>query len=64
MAVPNREGFPPKALHEKKMASGKPYQTPDSVLAGWPEEVTVLADEIYSDFNKEHGTNYKFQLKR
>ncbi len=65
MAVPNREGFPPKALHEKKMAAvDDRYQTPDSVLAGWPEEVTVLAEEIYSDFNKEHGTNYKFQLKR
>jgi ribonuclease Z len=65
MAVPNREGFPPKALHEKKMApTGDRYRTPDSVLAGWPEEVNALAEEIYSDFNKEHGTDYKFQLKK
>jgi hypothetical protein len=52
-------------VHEKKMApAGNRYQTPDSVLAGWPEEVTALAEQIYSDFNKEQGTNYKFQLKK
>jgi hypothetical protein len=33
------------------------------VLAGWPEEFNAVADEIYSDFNKEHGTEFKFQLK-
>jgi hypothetical protein len=43
---------------------GERYQTPDSVLAGWPEEVEPLAQEIYADFNKEHGTDYKFQLKK
>jgi len=32
-------------------------------LAGWPEEINPIADKIYSDFNKEHGTDYKFQLK-
>jgi len=44
--------------------SGERYQTPDSVLEGWPEEVDALAKEIYSDCKKEHGTNYKFQLKK
>jgi ribonuclease Z len=33
-------------------------------IDGWPEAVTPLAEEIYSDFNKEHGTDYKFQLKQ
>jgi hypothetical protein len=28
------------------------YQAPDSVFAGWPEEVAALAKEIYPDFNK------------
>jgi ribonuclease Z len=65
MAVPNREAYPPPSLVEKKMASGGDrYQTPDSVLAGWPEEFNAVADKIYADFNKENGTDYKFQLKK
>jgi len=34
------------------------------VLAGWPEELNAVAEKIYSDFNKEHETDYKFQLKK
>ena len=65
MAVPNREAYPPPSLVEKKVASGGDrYQTPDSVLAGWPEEFNAVADKIYADFNKENGTDYKFQLKK
>ncbi len=65
MAVPNPESYPTPPLHEKKIASGGArYQTSDSVVAVWPEEVDALAEEIYSDFHKKHGTNYKFQLKK
>ncbi len=65
MAVPNRETFPPPSLREKKVtAGGDRYQTPDSVLAGWPEEFNDVADKIYDDFNKENKTDYKFQLKK
>jgi hypothetical protein len=39
------------------------YQTPDSVLDGWPEEFNAVADKIYADFNKKNGTDLKFQLK-
>jgi hypothetical protein len=34
------------------------------VLAGWPEEFNAVAEKIYSDFNKEQGTDFKFQLKK
>jgi len=66
MAVPNRESYPPPPLREKKVPSGVDrYQTPDSVLAGWPKkEFDPIADKIYADFNKKHGTDYKFQLKK
>ena len=65
MAVVNPEGYPPEPLKEKKVeAGGDRYQTPDSVLAGWPEEMDLVAEEIYADFNKKHGTDYKFQLKK
>lgn len=66
MAVINPAALPTPPLEEKKApaAGGDRYQTPDSVLAGWPEEFNALADKIYSDFNKEHGTDYKFQLKK
>jgi ribonuclease Z len=65
MVLPNPEGFPYPPLHEKEIAtSGERYYTPDWVYDGWPEEVTPLAEKIYSDFNKEHGTDYKFQLKK
>ncbi len=64
MAVPNREAYPPPSLVEKAMASGDRYQTPDSVLAGWPEEFNAVADKIYADFNEENGTDYKFSLKK
>lgn len=50
-------------LHTQNV-SGSRYQTPDSVLAGWPEELNDLADKIYADFNKRNGTDYKFQLKK
>jgi hypothetical protein len=64
MAVVNPEAYPTPPLHEKKIeAGGERYQTPDSVLAGWPEELNGVADKIYADFNKEQGTNFKFQLK-
>ena len=39
-------------------------QTPDKVLDGWPGEFNDLADKIYADFNKNNGTDYKFQLKK
>ncbi len=65
MAVINPEGYPLPPLKEKHIAAGGDrYQTPDSVLAGWPEEFNDVANKIYTDFNKEHGTDYKFQLKK
>jgi ribonuclease Z len=65
MAVVNPEAYPPLPLKEKKMAAGGDrYQTPDSVLAGWPEEMQEVAEQIYTDFNKKHGTDFKFQLKK
>jgi ribonuclease Z len=39
MAVVNPEAYPPPPLKEKNIeAGGDRYQTPDSVLAGWPED--------------------------
>jgi ribonuclease Z len=65
MAVINREPYPTPALKEKKIEAGdKRYQTPDSVLAGWPEQFQSLAEQIYDDYNKKHGADYKFQLKK
>jgi len=65
MAVVNPEAYPTPPLHEKKVeAGGDRYQTPDKVLAGWPEELDGITDKIYSDFNKEQGTDFKFQLKK
>ncbi|MHC5160796.1 MAG: MBL fold metallo-hydrolase, partial [Planctomycetota bacterium] len=65
MAVVNPEAYPPPPLKEKHIeAGGDRYQTPDSVLEGWPEEFNDVANKIYTDFNKEHGTDYKFQLKK
>ncbi len=56
---------PKHGLREKKISGGgERYQTPDSVLAGWPKEVNALAEQIYADFNKKHGTYFKFQLKK
>ena len=64
MAVPNRESYPTPSLVEKKVEAGSDkYQTPDSVLAGWPEEFDAVADKIYDEYNKKHGTEFKFQLK-
>jgi ribonuclease Z len=65
MAVVNSEGYPPVPLKEKKPAGGGDrYQTPDSVLAGWPEEMQGVAEQIYIDFNKKYGTDFEFQLKK
>jgi ribonuclease Z len=65
MAVPNREYYPIPPLREKEITAGADrYQTPDSVLAGWPEELNALTEKIYADFNEKHGTDFKFQLKK
>ena len=65
MAVANREAFPTPSLVEKEVEAGDDrYQTPDLVLDGWPEEFQVLTEQIYADFNKEHGTDFTFQLKK
>ena len=65
MAVMNPEAYPPPPLKEKKVEEGGDrYQTPDSVLAGWPEEMQAVAEQIYTDLNKKHETDYKFQLKK
>jgi len=65
IVLPLSEAYPPPPPKEKKIeAGGDRYQTPDSVLAGWPEDSNALADKIYSDFNKERGTNYKPQWKK
>ena len=64
MAVPNPESYPTAPLAEKKVDKSNSYQTPDSVLAGWPEEFNAVADKIYADFNKKHETKFKFKLKK
>ena len=65
MAVANPEAYPTPSLVEKKVEAGADrYQTPDSVIEGWPEEFDDLTNKIYSDFNKEQGTDFKFQLKK
>ena len=65
MAVPNPAAYPTPPLQEKEVAEGgDSYRTPDSVLDGWPDEFQKLAEEIFSDVNKKHGTDFKFQLKK
>ena len=64
MAVVNPEAYPAPALREKTIAAGERYQTPDSVLEGWPKAFDDVANQIYAEFNKKHGTNYEFQLKK
>jgi ribonuclease Z len=65
MAVPNPEYYPTPPLQEKIIeAGGDRYVTPQWILDGFPDEVIDLTDEIYDDFNEEHGTDYEFALKK
>ena len=65
MAVVNPESYPTPPLQEKVVATGDDaYRTPDWLLDGFPDEITEVADEIYSDFNAKNGTDFKFQLKK
>jgi hypothetical protein len=65
IVLPLSESYPLPPPKEKKIEAGSDrYQAPDSVLSGWPKDVNALADKIYSDFNKEYGTNYSCQLKK
>ncbi|MGY8768979.1 MAG: guanitoxin biosynthesis MBL fold metallo-hydrolase GntH [Pirellulales bacterium] len=65
MTVPNPEAYPTPPLQEKQVAVGDDrYQTPDFIIEGFPEEVKEVADEIYEDFNKKNGTDFKFKLKK
>jgi hypothetical protein len=65
MAVPNPEYYPTPPLREKEITAGdERYRTPDWVLDGLPVELEATTDKIYDDFNKQNGTDYKFQLKK
>lgn len=61
MAVPNRESYPTPALAEKIIDKTNPYVPPSWVMEGWPTEVTPVVEQLYKDFNDEHGTNLKFR---
>ena len=63
MAVPNPESYPTPPLAEKVIDTSNPYRTPDWVVDGWPQEGIEQANKNFDDFNKEHGTDYKFKLK-
>jgi ribonuclease Z len=64
MAVPNPEYYPTPPLQEKQITAGDDrYRTPEWVLDGFPDEADAVANQIFADFNKEHGTDYKFKLK-
>jgi hypothetical protein len=65
IVLPLSEAYPPPPPKQKKIKAGcDQYQALDSVLARWPKDSTALADKIYSDINKEYGTNYRCQLKK
>jgi hypothetical protein len=65
MAVPNPEYYPLPPLAEKEITAGTDrYQTPEWVLDGFPDEMDAVANKIFSDFNEENDTDYKFQLKK
>ena len=61
MAVPNRESYPTPALAEKVIDKTNPYVPPSWVMEGWPAEVTPVVEQLYKDFNDEHGTDMKFR---
>lgn len=61
MAVPNRESYPTPALAEKIIDTSNPYTPPAWVNEGWPKEALDTVDDIYREFNKEHGTNFTFK---
>ena len=61
MAVPNRESYPTPPLAEKIIDKTNPYVPPAWVSEGWAEEAIPFVEQIYTDFNKEHGTNFKFK---
>ncbi|HDY82915.1 MAG TPA: MBL fold metallo-hydrolase [Halieaceae bacterium] len=61
MAVPNRESYPTPPLAEKIIDKTNPYIPPAWVNEGWAEEAIPFVEQIYTDFNKEHGTNFKFK---
>lgn len=61
MAVANRESYPTPALAEKVIDKTNPYIPPSWVMEGWPSEVTPVVEQLYQDFNDEHGTDLKFR---
>jgi len=57
MAVPNGESYPTPPLADKIIDRSNPYVMPKFTLEMWAPEATPIVEQIYSDFNKEHGTN-------
>jgi hypothetical protein len=57
MAVANREAFPTPPLAEKIIDKSNPYIAPDFTMEMWATEATPIVEQIYRDFNEEHGTN-------
>ena len=48
---------------ESGTKSQRPGLDAPIAAARWREIHNVVADKIYTDFNKEHGADYKFRLK-
>lgn len=64
MTVPNPESYPTPPLREKIIdTSGDRYIPPAWVMEGWAPQATPVVEKLYSDFNEEHGTSFKFQTK-
>jgi ribonuclease Z len=61
MAVANRESYPTPPQAEKIIDTSNPYVPPAWVNEGWAEEAIPFVEQIYTDFNKEHGTDMKFR---
>ena len=61
----NSQPFPPPSVvaRQQAAAGGEKYVTPEWILQGFAWDTLPVMNEVYKDFNKEFGTDFKFPLQ-
>jgi len=65
VAMMNSQPFPPPSVvaRQQAAAGGEKYVTPEWILQGFAWDTLPVMNEVYKDFNKEFGTDFKFPLQ-
>ena len=65
VAMMNSQPFPPPSVvaRQQETEGGEKYVTPEWIMQGFAWETLTVMNQVYEDFNKKFGTDFKFPLQ-